>query len=123
MLANLTCYVCNLNLLSLATTLGMFFDLPNHDFFPTVLQNIEYALKIKKETKSVARETALALIEKMGLTEHINKKPYHLSGGQQQRVAIARTLALKPDIILFDEPMSALDVATRLTLRKELKDT
>lgn len=88
----------------------------------TVLQNVEYALKIKKETRATARETALRLIEKMGLTEHMNKKPYHLSGGQQQRVAIARTLALNPDIILFDEPMSALDVATRLTLRKELKD-
>ena len=88
----------------------------------TVLQNIEYALKIKKETRSIARDTALKLIEKMGLTEHMNKKPWSLSGGQQQRVAIARTLALNPDIILFDEPMSALDVATRLALRKELKD-
>ena len=88
----------------------------------TVLQNVEYALKIKKETRAIARETALRLIEKMGLTEHMNKKPYSLSGGQQQRVAIARTLALNPDVILFDEPMSALDVATRLSLRKELKD-
>lgn len=88
----------------------------------TVLQNIEYALKIKKETKGIARETALRLIEKMGLTEHKDKKPNSLSGGQQQRVAIARTLALNPDVILFDEPMSALDVATRLALRKELKD-
>ena len=88
----------------------------------TVLQNIEYALKIKKETKDTARATAMALVEKMGLTEHISKKPYSLSGGQQQKVAIARTLALNPDVILFDEPMSALDVATRLSLRKELKD-
>ena len=88
----------------------------------TVLQNIEYALKIKKETKAIARNTAMRLVEKMGLSEHINKKPSALSGGQQQRVAIARTLALNPDVILFDEPMSALDVATRLTLRKELKD-
>jgi len=87
----------------------------------TVLQNVEYALKIKKETRATARETALDLVEKMGLTEFLNKKPDTLSGGQQQRVAIARTLALKPDIILFDEPMSALDVATRLSLRKELK--
>ena len=88
----------------------------------TVLQNVEYALKIKKETKQTARATALKLIEKMGLTEHMNKKPNSLSGGQQQRVAIARTLALNPDIILFDEPMSALDVATRLSLRSELKE-
>ena len=87
----------------------------------TVLGNVEYALKIKKETRADARSTALALIEKMGLNEHIDKKPNELSGGQQQRVAIARTLALNPKIILFDEPMSALDVATRLTLRKELK--
>lgn len=87
----------------------------------TVLQNVEYALKIKRRTKAKARQTALDLIEKMGLSEHINKKPYSLSGGQQQRVAIARTLALNPEIILFDEPMSALDVATRLSLRQELK--
>ena len=88
----------------------------------TVLGNVEYALKINKATKSVARERALAMIERMGLSEHMHKKPASLSGGQQQRVAIARTLVLNPDIILFDEPMSALDVETRLSLRKELKD-
>lgn len=87
----------------------------------TVLGNVEYALKIKKETKSIARKQALAMLENMGLSEHINKKPRELSGGQQQRVAIARTLVLNPDIILFDEPMSALDVDTRINLRQELK--
>ena len=71
----------------------------------------------KKEIK----ETTDRVLETVGLTEFANKKPYSLSGGQQQRVAIARTLALNPEIILFDEPMSALDVATRLSLRKELK--
>ncbi len=88
----------------------------------TVLENIEYAMKIKPEFKGKSREIAINLIRQVGLEEHINKKPYSLSGGQQQRVAIARTLALSPEIILLDEPMSALDVDTRLSLRKELKD-
>ena len=88
----------------------------------TVLENVEYALKINKETKSTAREKAVQMIKHMGLEDYMNIKPSSLSGGQQQRVAIARTLVLNPDIILFDEPMSALDVATRLSLRKVLKD-
>lgn len=110
------------NVVPSARKMGFVFQ--NYALFEnmTVLGNVEYALKIKKETKATAREVATKLIEKMGLIEHINKKPSALSGGQQQRVAIARTLALNPDIILFDEPMSALDVATRLSLRKELKD-
>ena len=61
------------------------------------------------------------MLKIVNMEEHINKYPHELSGGQQQRVAIARTLALKPDIILFDEPMSALDADNRLGLRKELK--
>ena len=88
----------------------------------TVLRNVEYALQFRPELKNNAREIALKMIEQVGLTEHQDKYPNELSGGQQQRVAIARTLALNPEIILFDEPMSALDVATRLTLRKELKE-
>jgi ABC-type sugar transport system ATPase subunit len=87
----------------------------------TVLGNVEYALKFHPEFKTRSRELAENIIEQVGLTEHIHKKPYKLSGGQQQRVAVARTLALKPEIILFDEPMSALDAATRLLLRDEIK--
>ena len=86
-----------------------------------VLGNVEYALKFNKELKSRSRTIAQDIIEQVGLTEHIYKKPHKLSGGQQQRVAIARTVALNPEVILFDEPMSALDAATRLLLRGEIK--
>ena len=65
---------------------------------------------------------SLALLDDLGIGELAKKYPASLSGGQMQRVAIARTLILKPDIMLFDEPASALDVATRLQLRSVIKD-
>ncbi len=87
----------------------------------TVLKNVQYALKLNKETRATSKQVAMEMLENMGLSEHANKKPCMLSGGQQQRVAIARTLVLRPRVILFDEPMSALDVETRLSLRAEIK--
>lgn len=103
---------------------GMGIVFQNYALFEnmTVQKNIQYAMKFRPELKANAKERAEELIRLVGLTEHKNKYPAELSGGQQQRVAIARTLALRPSIILFDEPMSALDVATRLVLRRQLKE-
>ena len=102
---------------------GMGIVFQNYALFEnmTVLGNVAYALKRRQETKSRAADIAREMLSIVGLQEHLDKKPHALSGGQQQRVAIARTLALHPEIILFDEPMSALDVDTRLSLRMELK--
>ncbi len=93
----------------------------------SVLKNVTYALlnsaSIKGQyNKAEAAKKATEMLQLVGLEAHLDKKPRQLSGGQQQRVAIARTLALNPDVILFDEPMSALDVDTRLSLRSELKE-
>lgn len=102
---------------------GMGIIFQNYALFPnmTVLENVEYALKLKTKSKEQARKTAMETLEQLGLEEHLDKKPNHLSGGQQQRVAIARTLALNPDILLLDEPISALDVTNREIMKQELK--
>lgn len=87
----------------------------------TVSQNVEYPLSFRPDLKQDRRRIAANLLERVGLADQGAKHISQLSGGQQQRVSIARTLALNPSIILFDEPMSALDVETRLALRNDLK--
>ena len=75
-----------------------------------MLRNLtEAQIHVLGVSPDAARETAMELLSKMGLTDKANAYPYSLSGGQCQRVAIARALALRPEILFFDEPTSALD--------------
>ncbi len=90
--------------------IGLVFQ--HFNLFPhmTAIENImEGPIKVKKESKGVVKERAVALLEKVGLKEKETCYPAQLSGGQQQRVAIARALAMQPKLMLFDEPTSALD--------------
>ena len=87
----------------------------------TALKNVSYALRFHKEYRGREKELAVGMLTRVGLGRELDKLPAQLSGGQQQRVAIARTLVLSPDLILFDEPMAALDAETRLVLQDEIK--
>ena len=95
----------------------------SYALFPkmTVEKNIGYGLRIRKRRRKEIRETVNELLALVQLEEHRKKYPSQLSGGQQQRVAIARTLAYKPEVLLFDEPFGALDTQTRSHLRREIR--
>ena len=80
------------------------------------------AFKMQHLPKEEIKQRVNDVLATVGLSDFANKRPSKMSGGQQQRVAIARTLALNPDIILFDEPMAALDADIRMSLRKEIKE-
>ncbi|MGR9248251.1 amino acid ABC transporter ATP-binding protein [Rhizobium leguminosarum] len=95
---------------NLRTRVGMVFQ--NFELFPhlTIIGNIMLAQKIViGRSETAAHAKAMALLDRVGLTDHAKKYPSQLSGGQQQRVAIARALAMDPLAMLFDEPTSALD--------------
>ncbi|HAF13141.1 MAG TPA: hypothetical protein DHU55_13755 [Blastocatellia bacterium] len=95
----------------------------SYALFPkmTVEKNIGYGLRIRKRSRKQIKQTVNELLSLVQLEEHRKKYPSQLSGGQQQRVAIARTLAYKPEVLLFDEPFGALDAQTRVHLRREIR--
>ncbi|HZI57903.1 MAG TPA: ABC transporter ATP-binding protein [Verrucomicrobiae bacterium] len=99
---------------------GMVFQ--KYTSFPwlTVAENVAYGMKINGIPEAQRKETVDRLLKSVGLTEFADVYPETLSGGMQQRVAIARTLALRPSVILMDEPFGALDAQTRSDMQQLL---
>jgi molybdate transport system ATP-binding protein len=95
----------------------------DYRLFPNLsaLDNVAFGLRTRGADKASSRERATSWLDRMGLSEHANKKPTALSGGQAQRVALARALAPEPTLLLLDEPLAALDAQTRLDVRTNLR--
>ena len=103
-------------------SIGFVFQSYNLISHISILSNVEMGLTLGNISKSEAKRRAVAALEKVGLKEHIHKKPNQLSGGQMQRVAIARALVNNPDIILADEPTGALDSKTSTQIMDLIKE-
>ncbi|MGC4981928.1 ABC transporter ATP-binding protein [Streptomyces sp. DT193] len=100
---------------------GMVFQ--SYSLFPhlNALDNVAFGLRMRKVRTAERRSRAAELLDLVGLGDKGGQFPHQLSGGQQQRVALARALALRPRVLLLDEPLSALDAKVRLSLREEIR--
>jgi len=100
---------------------GMVFQ--SYSLFPhlNALDNVAFGLRMRKVRTAERRSRAAELLDLVGLGDKGERFPHQLSGGQQQRIALARALALRPRVLLLDEPLSALDAKVRLSLREEIR--
>ena len=100
---------------------GMVFQ--SYALFPnmTVAQNIAFGLRIRKEKEADIKDRVKEMLSIIHLEKKADSYPYQLSGGQMQRVALARALAIRPEVLLLDEPLSALDAKIRISLRAEIR--
>lgn len=96
----------------------------NYALFPSlsVVQNVEFGLRRRIRSASERRRTAREFLDFVRLADFADRRPGELSGGQRQRVALARALAISPEIVLLDEPLSALDPQLRTSMRHQLRD-
>ena len=95
----------------------------DYALFPhmTVGENISYGLRARHMNRDEVRKRTRELLDFVGLPDHAEYYPHQLSGGQKQRTALARALAIEPEILLLDEPLAALDLKSRESMRDELK--
>ncbi|RPE45423.1 putative spermidine/putrescine transport system ATP-binding protein [Streptomyces sp. Ag109_O5-1] len=100
---------------------GMVFQ--SYSLFPhlNAVDNVAFGLRMRKVRTAERRSRAAELLDLVGLGDKGERFPHQLSGGQQQRIALARALALRPRVLLLDEPLSALDAKVRLSLREEIR--